>query len=293
MTSEMLHDALSLLPSDLITATDQLRTQPRKTGIQWRRWLSLAACAVLVFSVSFVFVTKLLPGKGRSTEAAMELAADCAPQEPAAAMEESASITGSDKKRYSDLDTVSLTPTGTVPEAEEAASGSSANGASEDIPIEGCTSETREPEVALDLAPAQYILTPLYPGSSVNISGKPQTVLIQSRDALDGYYAEMNALYGLSGFYESCRGYDEAWFESHDLLVLRLSAERSEIQHEVTSFELLENCEPQTWHLRLSPITTPEDNTLDENIHWHILLEVDQGLMTGQDIVLVEVENTP
>lgn len=50
MTAETLHDALNLLPGDLITATDRLRTAPRKTGLSWKRWIPIAACLALLLS---------------------------------------------------------------------------------------------------------------------------------------------------------------------------------------------------------------------------------------------------
>lgn len=38
MTSEKLHDALSLLPADLVAETDALRTQAKKPQVHWQRW---------------------------------------------------------------------------------------------------------------------------------------------------------------------------------------------------------------------------------------------------------------
>lgn len=289
MTAEKLHDALSLLPSDLITATDKVRTQPGKTVIHWRRWVSMAACAVLVLGVSFVFVNVFLP-KGGSKEAALEMAADCAAEEPAAVMGESAAVTGSDAQPYSGLDTIVLTPTIGASEAEEAASGSSVNGASGDVPIAGCTSETQPPEIAVDLASTQYILTSAHQNSSVNMSANPQTVLIPSREALDAYYAQMQGLFDLASFYESCRAYDEVWFESHDLLVLRLGMDCGTMGYQVTGFEAQEYCEPPAWEITLTPEEFGTDLSADSNAYWHILLPVDKNLLTDQTIILVEME---
>ena len=42
MTSEKLHDALNLLPADLVAETDALRTQAKKPQVHWQRWRSLA-----------------------------------------------------------------------------------------------------------------------------------------------------------------------------------------------------------------------------------------------------------
>lgn len=72
MTVHDLHDALNLLPGDLITATDKLRAASKPRVIRWRRWVSMAACLVLILSVGLVFRRKILPGMGGSTEAAAQ-----------------------------------------------------------------------------------------------------------------------------------------------------------------------------------------------------------------------------
>lgn len=48
MNVEILHDALNLLPGDLVTAVDRLRSAPRKKPIRWPRFATIAACAALV-----------------------------------------------------------------------------------------------------------------------------------------------------------------------------------------------------------------------------------------------------
>lgn len=84
MTAEKLHDALNLLPGDLIAETDRLRTVPKKTVIRWQQWISMAACAVLILSVGLV-LRDHLPGMYDKTEAAA--------QAPAAAIPENQKIT--------------------------------------------------------------------------------------------------------------------------------------------------------------------------------------------------------
>lgn len=48
MTSEKLHDALNLLPADLVAETDALRTQAKKPQVHWQRWAAMAACLAVV-----------------------------------------------------------------------------------------------------------------------------------------------------------------------------------------------------------------------------------------------------
>lgn len=55
MTSEKLHDALSLLPADLVTETDALRTQAKKPQVHWQRWAAMAACLAVVLLAGTMF----------------------------------------------------------------------------------------------------------------------------------------------------------------------------------------------------------------------------------------------
>lgn len=85
MTVHDLHDALNLLPADLITAADKVRTIPKHTVIRWRRWVSLAAAFVLVVGTSLVFANELMPGMGsdKKESAMAEAPAAAAPLAPA------------------------------------------------------------------------------------------------------------------------------------------------------------------------------------------------------------------
>ena len=60
MTAEKLHDALNLLPSDLLAATDQLRTAPRAKIIPWKRLIPLAACFVLLIGMGLLLRREML-----------------------------------------------------------------------------------------------------------------------------------------------------------------------------------------------------------------------------------------
>ena len=86
MTIEQLHDALNLLPTDLITAADTLRSRKTKPVINYARWFSLAACLAILIGSGFIFRNYILPGLGGVKEMALEAPAAAAPAEsPAAA----------------------------------------------------------------------------------------------------------------------------------------------------------------------------------------------------------------
>lgn len=78
MTAEKLHDALNLLPSDLLTATDQLRTAPRAKIIPWKRLIPAAACFVLLMGIGFL-VRHEMPDHIMMKQAAPEAPAAMAP----------------------------------------------------------------------------------------------------------------------------------------------------------------------------------------------------------------------
>ena len=69
MTSEKLHDALNLLPADLIAGTDALRTKPKKPQVHWQRWAAMAACLAVVLLAGTMF-SRLFGHMGSSKTAA-------------------------------------------------------------------------------------------------------------------------------------------------------------------------------------------------------------------------------
>lgn len=69
MTSEKLHDALNLLPADLVAGTDVLRTKPKKSQVHWQRWAAMAACLAVVLLAGTMF-SRLFGPKGSSKTAA-------------------------------------------------------------------------------------------------------------------------------------------------------------------------------------------------------------------------------
>lgn len=120
MTIHDLHDALNLLPGDLITAADKLRTLPKTKAIPWRRWISLAACLVLVLSTALVFQQKILPGMGGQKEAAAEAPAAAAPLLPeTGVLEESPAEEAAPEAPAADMAGSSAAQTARDPDAKD------------------------------------------------------------------------------------------------------------------------------------------------------------------------------
>ena len=78
MTGEQFHDALTLLPEDLIARADAVRSRKPKT-LHWRRYASLAACCALLVLCGVLYQNQ--PAKTASNEMTKTFsAADSAPE---------------------------------------------------------------------------------------------------------------------------------------------------------------------------------------------------------------------
>ncbi len=92
MNASDIQDALTLLPPDLILATDRLRTAPKQKRILWKHLVPMAACLVLLLSAGLVYGRILGGIKSESMAEApaaalvqMESAADTAASQEAPA----------------------------------------------------------------------------------------------------------------------------------------------------------------------------------------------------------------
>lgn len=78
MTGEQFHDALTLLPEDLVARADEVRSRKPKT-LHWRRYVSLAACCALLVLCGVLYQNQ--PVKTASNEMTKVFsAADSAPE---------------------------------------------------------------------------------------------------------------------------------------------------------------------------------------------------------------------
>ena len=212
MTAETLHDALTLLPEDLVAETDQARQRPRV--IQWKRWAVMAACAALVLCGGRVAWDFFTPKCG--TEAAVE-----------------AVLQGTDSIRMKDQESAANAAAGTY-KTEEAGPESpmaqnrapDAFAPAEDLPEEeaqlDAAAQETEAEVSTFLGKlwkdeATICFCPEGTGEPLE---KYQTALLRTREALDQQLAELEGAYNLSGL--NLEVYDESWFEENDLLLVRL-----------------------------------------------------------------------
>lgn len=197
MTVHQLHDALSLLPADLVAEADKKRSNAPKV-IVWRRYAAMAACFVLVLG-SAVLAGRLL------APAAKESAA------PQTVAEESLL-----RSLKSDEETLFL---------EE----SPAEAVCEDA-MDHLTTDTTN-----SIMVSGSMLAPLYPGISLlqqleavpgNTSacfpGNPIPSLLCSRADLDAYCHQAPQRFQPGNLIAACKNYDDAWFAEYDLLLITL-----------------------------------------------------------------------
>lgn len=75
MTAEQFHDALSLLPMELVEEVDRRRQSPGKKPILWRRYVGAAACLILLLGCSWL-VNGMFHAGSKATESALQEAWD-------------------------------------------------------------------------------------------------------------------------------------------------------------------------------------------------------------------------
>lgn len=71
MTAEQFHDALSLLPMELVEEVDRRRQFPKKKPIPWGKYAGLAACLALLLGCSWV-VNGIFHAGSKATESALQ-----------------------------------------------------------------------------------------------------------------------------------------------------------------------------------------------------------------------------
>ncbi len=249
MTVETLHDALTLLPADLVAAADKRRGRKRGT-VHWQQWAAMAACFVLVFCAG-TFAMLVMTPMGGSTKSTAAMDMEAASREEAVAEAPAAAAPA----EAGPMETVAANET-------------------------GGTGSTMTQEAASDwcgvLAPgfleAQWFETPY--GSAVNHGSTPYVTLAASAGELESYmnrrdFQDMSSLQNLAALQE------EGWFELYDLLLVQLPY--------VTDPSILEIQETEEgWILVL-----PEQTTGAPVWSYHLVLTVEKGLVPNGEAVTV------
>lgn len=231
MTTAQLHDAIGLLPVDLIAETDALRCrkQPR---LPWQRYAAMAAAAVLVICGG-VIGWRLLPGS--KTAAA-----------PEAAQFAAASATVADE----------ALPGAQAPMADAA----------------GADNGSPNLATAASLA-VHYAATPALTEAAQT---QPTYVaLMTSLEDWQTYRQQQEGSFDLTQLDTVMDSRDEGYFESQDLVLIRLDASASAgpaVQNMVW--------EEGSLDIYLNNVATQEDAG---QTCWHIALDVEKGALADAD----------
>lgn len=251
MTAEKLHDALNLLPGDLIAAADKLRTQPRVIKIHWARWVSLAACLAV-----FVYGGWLLrSGFGKSTSSDTVMQMESAVETYAVAAEDA-------------------TPAKAGTETRAAVSGDTKDAPAE---VEAKEEALCELPTAADAA-AQSVETPQNQNTTACYTGEPRITVLRSRTELEDYFTHYAYRYDFAALEARCTVYDVGWFENHDLLLIAVHSVPVDQICEVTSVTE----ENGTWYVC---IANDLDSTEMTRTDWHLLLETEKDQIPSKDSV--------
>lgn len=271
MTAEKFHDALSLLPSDLIAEADACRSGKAAPKVIFRRrYAAMAACFLLILGSTW-FASRLFVPKG-ATEAAMQAPAAAPMDAPAAAapVYEEAPAAEAAPEEYLKRDESSNTSgSGTITE-DAICELPAASGPEENV---------RETSGIV----CQRIETPLKP-TTASFSSNAAVTLVRSQAELEQYLSEKDWIYDFSGF--SAIHYEEDWFAGHDLLLLTVHAAHPDVPYTVTAIEHTGGADPMGWDWYVLYATAGENHPQGKITCFHLLTTLEKGQISPEDSIL-------
>lgn len=250
MTVEDLHDALTLLPADLVAEADKRRSRKPRL-VLWHRWAAMAACVVLIAGCGLLYWQGRMEKATYTMQAPAAYDAEAAPAE--AAPKEAVQAAPSQEEALEDQNLQDSAVTA---------------GTGRMIQSNGMDTGTFAPGI-LDITRVE---TPMEDASSASVSGEPRVTLICSAETLEDYLAGCVSQ-TVEALEESTEAFDESWFSTHDLLMLRLvcSADAA-----VTDIQEKDG----RWEIYVEE-NSPESPAGD----YHILITVEKGLIGSADDV--------
>lgn len=250
MTAEKLHDAIGLLPADLIAEADR-RRQGKPEVIRWKRYAAMAACFALVLSCTWFASLALMSGGGAAESMKQTAApAAAAPMEPAAREEAAAEE---------------------APDSIVSGSSNAMEGTERAVYASGLT--------------VYSIETPVKPGSAC-FDSTERVMLVTSREELESYLTDKDWIYDFTEVREVCAAFDGAWFEDHDLLLLTVHAAYTDVPYAVTSIEDTGGTDPKGWDWYVFYTTAAENHPEGETTCFHLLTELAKGQIAPEDSIL-------
>lgn len=264
MTAEHIHDALTLLPADLIAEADKKRCRKPRV-IPWTRYASFAACFVLVCASGW-FCMQLFAPKG-ATETALQAPAEAAPMDQnansfldadTAQKEAAAEAPAAMQKDICGLPTAPANEEGVDESAAATASGSGWNYAG--------------------MSPPRYVEA-IPASSSACFTGEPKIHLFRSPEDLAAYQDQPIHQFDPSYLLEECSQYDEAWFENHDLLLVTLCGVPEGELPEILDIRHYES----QWKIVVKDYRSSTDAPRQD---WYILIGTEKDLIAAEEALL-------
>lgn len=276
MTAQHIHDALTLLPADLIAEADKKRSHPPRI-IPWGRYAAMAACFALVLCSSW-FCMKLFAPKG-STEAVMEAPAAAEPMEQEAYRSRGLDTT---------LETQATSVSKAFDEMEEGLCGlpaapASGESAAEDVQSNTTADTGGSGTIYEGMSQPRYVEA--MPGASTTACfiGNPVPELFHSPADLEAYRDKPIQRFDPSHLLENCTDYDEGWFEDHDLLLISLCSVPDGEVPEVTSVYEQDG----QWYFCFPGYL---ESTEAQRKDWHILIETQKDLIPSANAITLVFE---
>ena len=252
MTAEQLHDAIGLLPAELVAEADTLRqSRPLRRG-HWKRYAAMAACFILVLGCAMTLRLGMTAKMSR-TDAVMEAAPAEIPalQTPGAKADSSA-----------------VTAAGT---AQDTGNGQRMDSADGTALLETAAAASKTPEILCIPTPANLSGTKCY-------ASGPEITLLSSREELETYRAKWEGAYLLDELTAACESFDQAWFAEKDLVLIPVEA----ASVAVTDVQIREGT------LEIHATVTQGDT----DTAWMLLVTLEKGTVTSaEDVRLVFTEN--
>lgn len=126
----------------------------------------------------------------------------------------------------------------------------------------------------------QYVATPFNANTTACFTGDPRITLLSSAADWEAYSSDETPQRLLLDDLEPImERYDETWFDDHDLLLIALCNVSG---CEITTVQEQEGI----WEICIANDPTMEDTLSD----WHIVLEVEKGLISAEDAVMLIFE---
>lgn len=290
MTPEKFHDALTLLPSDLIAEADEMRQRKPKI-IPLRRYAAMAASLALVLLCGALLTGPLKPVyKEAATEMAAPEAADMAESqleettaaaapkwEPETGMEETqaaGTVTGN-SSAMNRADTPAEEPAATE---QELCSLPTAPAYEEAIPEYGWGSTNR-------------YSTPFDPNSSVNMYSVPQNLVLTTSAQLRQYLDDHARIYDFSELEATLPTYDDAWFENCDLLITVVDSTSTDFTWTVTDIRDVRGIDEKGWDWFIVISVTEEPTPEPTQTNYHLLTPIEKGLISPNSSILNVYDN--